>query len=570
MTIHARDDWSTACPDWQDRIRSGRAPIPDLPLFDEAADRALALFKSLHVPDLPGTPTFGEIGRQWMFDLVRVIFGSLDPKTKRRMIREYFVLVPKKNGKSSLSSAIIVVAAVLNERPNAELLLLAPTIGIAEGLYNQAKGIIELDADLKRLFWTRDHIREITHRVTGATIKIKAADPKVMTGVKAAYVFIDETHEFATMSKADRVFLEARGGLASRPEGFFLQITTQSKTPPSGIFKAELERARQVRDGVLRSQLLAMMYELPPEMQADSGWEDEETWPLVNPNLGASLDAVFLRDELAKAKATGPQALAMFASQHFNVEIGIGLGGWVGQRYWLNAADESITPEALIERCEVIVAGVDGGGLDDMLGVSIAGRCATTGDWLFCQRAWVHPEALEARKENEPQYRQFASEGHLVICEDPTQDVREVSELICRMNDEGLMPEKYAVGLDAVGVAAIKDALIAGGLSPEQLSAVGQGYRLSGHIKGVERKLKDGTLWHDGSSMMAWCAGNARATVRGSATLIEKQVAGTAKIDPLIALFNAFALLSHHPVAAGYRAPSPWDDPTFSLSGASA
>src|SRR3546814_3909986 len=104
------------------------------------------------------------------------------------MIREFFVLIPKKNGKSSIAAAIIVTAAILNRRPEAELLLIAPTKLIAEIAYKQAAGIIRLDAELSKLFWPQDHKKTITHRISLAVIMIKAADTDVITEIGRAHV----------------------------------------------------------------------------------------------------------------------------------------------------------------------------------------------------------------------------------------------------------------------------------------------------------------------------------------------------------------------------------------------
>ena len=66
----------------------------------------------------------------------------------------------------------------------------------------------------------------------------------------------------------------------------------------------------------------------------------------------------------------------------------------------------------------------------------------------------------------------------------------------------------------------------------------------------AERKLAGGEIGHAGSALMAWCVSNARIEDKGNAILVTKAASGKAKIDPLMAGFNAVSLMALNPKAS--------------------
>jgi phage terminase large subunit-like protein len=125
------------------------------------------------------------------------------------------------------------------------------------------------------------------------------------------------------------------------------------------------------------------------------------------------------------------------------------------------------------------------------------------------------------------------------------QDINDIAQLARRIDEKGLL---HAGALDPYGVGAIVGALDEVGIAGEdRIVGISQGWKLTGAIKAVERKFADGSLRHAGQVLMSWVVANARVEPKGNAIIITKQASGSAKIDPLMAAFNAIALMSTNP-----------------------
>ena len=539
---------TTACPDWERRIVARQSLIALPPLYPEMAAEAWDICGGLCLVDVAGQPLVRDASLPWLREFVEAVFGAEDPDG-RRHINEFFLMVSKKNAKSTVAAGIMLTALILNWRPSAELLILSPTKEIADNSYKPIRDMIAADPGLKKILKVQDYFRTITHLSTGATLKVVAADSDTVSGKKASFVFVDELHEFGKQAKASNMLLEATGGLTSRPEGFVIYATTQSAEPPAGVFRAKLDYARKVRDGrVADRKFLPVIYEFPRAMLDEKAHEDLSNAYVTNPNWGASVDIERITQLHSQAKEAGEKEFKEFLAKHLNVEIGLNLRSdrWAGADFWeqQGVLDLVFSLGELIERSEVVTMGGDGGGLDDLLGQYAIGRCKETRRWLGWAHAWAHPSVLERRKEIAPRLRDFARDGHLTLVERIGDDVDQFAANVARVYEAGLL---FKIGLDPSGIGGMLDALLQAGVPEDRIIGISQGWKLTGPIKTAERKLAEGTFVHSNQPLMAWCVGNAKVEPRGNGVIITKQISGSAKIDPLMAMFNAVELMSMNP-----------------------
>jgi len=542
--------WTTACPDWWRRLAASESIIPE-PLFPQEAEESLEVFKGLRIVDAPGSPTIESACAPWVLAFAGAVFGSYNSETGERLIREFMLCIPKKNSKSTIAAAIMLTALVRNWRMSAEFIILAPTKEIADNAFVPAKDMVNNDEELRDLLHVQPHLRLITHRETGATLKVVAADSDVVGGKKAVGVLIDEAWLFGKNPKAADMIREATGGLLSRPEGFVIWLTTQSNEPPAGVFRSKLNYARGVRDGRINdNRFLPIIYEFSKEMIDSGEARKPENFHLVNPNMGFSVDRPTLERLFMQAEIDGEAELRGFLAKHLNIEIGLALmsDAWVGAEFWEPQAATWLNLNEILERCEVIDVGGDGGGLDDLLGLAVVGREASTRRWFHWAHAWAHPSVLKRRKSEAPRLKDLEAVGDLTIVKRIGEDVEQFAAIVARINETGLLDK---VGLDPAGIGSVLDALADAGVEEDKIVGISQGWKLTGAIKTTERKLAEGTLLHCGQPLMAWSCGNAKGVPSANAFLITKQASGTAKIDPLMATFNAVSLISLNPEGRG-------------------
>lgn len=567
--------WDLSCLDWAERLRTGRSLIPEhLPVDIDRKMRAVGVYDRLRIPDIPGTPMFAQAAGQWQRDIVGTAHGSIIGGD--RMIREGFVLIPKKQAKTTMGAGMALTEFILNERPMAEFLLVAATQAVANLAFRQIQGMIKGDTYLggspgvKGRMKVAAHVKTVTDTFTDSVLHIRSFDANVLTGVKPTFTLLDELHLMSEINGAADIIGQIRGGMISQAEALLVFITTQSFRPPAGVFLTELRKARNIRDGLDKdTRMLPVLYEFPDSItkaKVERGlepWRDPSIWHMVTPNAGKSITIPRLIEEYEVAVKSGEEEVRRWASQHLNIQIGLALRSdrWEGADHWeKNGVEKTLTIEDLVKRCDLIVGGIDGGGLDDLLGACLLGREIGTGTWLAWVRAWVHRGMLDARPSEAGRMRDFELEGSLIIVEELADAYRDLAKNFAIAHKGNRLGQ---IGIDPLGIGLILEELKNAEISEkfavtgpdgkpdviDRVVGISQGYRLQMPIKTAAVRLSGRNLLHQGLTLMDYCVGNAKVVPAGNAILITKQVSGSGKIDPLMALFDAVALMAMDPAA---------------------
>lgn len=312
-----------ACPDWWDRLQRGQMPMADVPLNADRAAKALAFFNRLRLPDVPANPPLGDACGEWFREILVAFLASEDPETKQRLVVELLCMVPKKNSKTTYVAALGLTALFMEEAPNRQMLIVAPSQNISERCFDQAQSMIRLDATLDAIFKVQDHLKCITRRKTGTRLDVKTFDTSIVTGEIPVLTIIDELHELGKKAKAAAVMQQIRGGGITKQGGQVLMITTQSDEPPAGIWRTELQKARAIRDGKGGSApiLLPVLYEFPLHLQRDQAfWRDQRNWHILLPNINRSIDPQRLVADYENNGRATQEAEQIWASQLPNIK----------------------------------------------------------------------------------------------------------------------------------------------------------------------------------------------------------------------------------------------------------
>lgn len=163
-------------------------------------------------------------------------------------VRETLILIPKKNGKSTLLGALAIYHLVTT--PDAECIIVAASRDQASIMLRQAARFVRQSPSgkLRDRLWVKQ--REIVDREMGGRIRVLASDADTADGVIPTLVLVDELHRH----KSDELYGILRDGLGPR-RGQMVTISTAGdslETPLGRMRRNAYSLPGLVRDGAYR------------------------------------------------------------------------------------------------------------------------------------------------------------------------------------------------------------------------------------------------------------------------------------------------------------------------------
>lgn len=241
----------------------------------------------------------GRLGHPFRLELFQlailsVIFGFVDADGARQY-REVLWVMGRKNGKTSLASAIELDLLVNDDEGAPEVYNVATAHDQAAKGFNDAWRMVKTSSQLAR--HVRKRVSDLYCDLNMGSIRALSSNTNHLDGLDISGAIVDE---LAAMKNRDLYDLTIQGTSARR-QPLVLEITTNGFVR-DGIFDAQYAYATSWLDGRATGDkaehFLALIYELDEREE----WEDEACWSKANPGLGTIKSIAALRQNVSKAK----------------------------------------------------------------------------------------------------------------------------------------------------------------------------------------------------------------------------------------------------------------------------
>ena len=454
--------------------------------------------------------------QEWQKEILRAIFLPLNPDGNR-IVRQVYLEVPRKSGKSTLASAIALWLLIEGE-PGAQVFSAACNTKQANICFKAAvkmandcpalKNKLEIQKEIIEYSRLRSFYRSISSESDSAH------------GTNPHGIILDELHTQKSRDLYDTLLT----GTLARRQPLTVLITTAGNDRSSFCYEMHLY-AKKIIDGtIINPSFFAKIF----AADIDDDWTIEETWKKANPSYGKIVKPEYFFQQVQECK-DNPTKEAAFRRDHLNQWIETDIR-WVSPSKW--------------DECEIDQPDLDG--RDCYLGLDLSATMDLTAAVLFFPPVedddlgfampffWAPSEAnLNREKLNKQIIRPWVKAGYIQETEGNRIDYRTIKKHLLKL------AERYNI-LEIAFDPWASDQIIHELDEDFKCVKFSQTMiNMSPPTKKLEELILTKNIAHSGNPVLRWNLGNVAVQLDDNANYKLSKKKSRDKIDGIIALVMA-------------------------------
>lgn len=473
---------------------------------------------------------------RWEQAAVASIFGFVDKKTKVRRFTEAWLMLGRKNGKSTLAAAIGLYLMIADQEPGAEIYAVASTEKQAMAIWNEAKRMVKKSTVLAKK--VKALLKQLSCELNDSSFEPLHSKSENLDGLNVHGGLMDEVHAWKDINLYDVIV----DGAGARTQPLILVTTTSGfvREAVLDIKYAEIENiiASYDDDVCVNNHLLPLIYELD---QRDE-WKDPNAWVKANPGLGTIKRLDLLAEKVRLAKIN-PLRVRNLVTKDFNLPES-DLESFLAYEDLYNPARFNL--KELNPKARYCIGGADLSETTDLCSAGILFRTGPQSQLYYACMFWLPEDLLEARvKDDKIRYDIWKDQGLLRTVPGNKIHPHYVTEWFKEIRDE------YDIWLSFVGYDAwaaqywVED--MTKEFGPKIMEPVRQGaMTLSTPCKELKADLRSKLINYDNNPILKWNMNNVKVKVDDNENYVPRKKRSRARIDGFMALLDAYVVYLRH------------------------
>jgi phage terminase large subunit-like protein len=520
----SRRSTSKVQPEWPAGQPLYQSPLPpDQPgaRFDQpAVDKVVKALRALRHTKGKWAGSRFELEDWQLEHIVSPIFGWKGPDGNR-IIRTAWIELPRKNGKSTISSALALVLLCADGEMGAEVYAAAGSTDQALIVFGAAREMARATPALSGKLRLMKKV--ITAPTTGGVFRVLSRMADTAHGLNVSGAVIDEVHVHKSRDLIDAI----ETGTGSREQPLVIFITTADQGEMGTIYGEKHEYAvnlanRTITDPTFYGAVWAAD-------ESDDPF-DERTWRKANPGLGVTVNTDYLVKEAQRARVS-PSYYPTFQRLSLNLRVR-------SEARFLHLADWDrtaglVSAEKLLGR--TCYAGLDLASTTDIAAFVLLFPDPDGRSYDVLWRFWVPQENIHERgRRDKVDYASWVAQGLITATPGNVIDYSAIRSEIISL---GLQYNIRDIAYDRWGATQLSQDLDNEGFT---IVPMGQGFAsMSPPTKELERLVLERKIRHGGNSVARWMCGNAVVRTDPAENLKLDKAKSTGRIDGLVALVMA-------------------------------